>query len=293
MPTLPGMPALPSLPARYCTLGEADHEGRVTSPDGDHPRSTLRAGVDRAVADPRETPWTLGRRSQEDLPAARHSDARPRLLGEGRARQDRQGVPLPPAPARTPDVVVVGTWKVEEANDLRHANIVDLWLDREHAPAFQIVPPTAGVWRHPLSLKTEMVLRKTKPVGGGWLVAPPGCLAVRVSPAVLPRALAIMDAVVTACEARGWPVTTEFRMPRRLGWNGTFWFPGSTWLAALPQQPKTLTGVGLLKNHVWFSIREVSRVGPPTPEEIRAYHRQFRWGGRPAAATGTKRRLAL
>lgn len=189
-------------------------------------------------------------------------------------------LPLPSLPARRSDVVVIRTRDGEAAQDVRPAGLVDQWLDREHLPEFQIAPPTAGCWRHPLALQTEKTLRKTKP-DGGWLVAPPGCLAVRVSPAMLPRALAIMDAVVTACEGRGWSVTTEFKMPRRLGWNGTFWYPGSTWLSSLPQQPKTLTGVGLLKNHVWFSIREVSRMGPPTPEEIRAHHREFPRGGDP------------
>jgi len=189
-------------------------------------------------------------------------------------------VPLPPAPLRTSEIVLTTAREEEAPLAVRGDSLVDRWLAREHLPEFQIAAPTAGMWRHPLSLQTEKALRRTKPQGG-WLVSPPGCLAVRVSAAMLPRALAIMDAVVTACEARGWSVTTEFHMPRRLGWNGNFWYPGSTWLSTLPEQPKTLTGVGLLKNHVWFSIREVSRMGPPTPDEVRAHHRQYPWGGNP------------
>jgi hypothetical protein len=188
---------------------------------------------------------------------------------------------LPPAPRGTPAVLSIRAREEEEAPDVRRACVVEQWLDRENLPAFQIAAPLPGNWRHPLSIASEKALRQAKPHTGGWLVAPPGCLAVRVSPAMLPRALAIMDAVVTACEARGWPVTTEFQMPRRLGWNGTFWYPGRAWVTTLPPQPRALTGVGLLKNHVWFSIREVSRMGPPSPEEIRAHHREFPWGGDP------------
>ena len=179
---------------------------------------------------------------------------------------------MPPAPRGTPAVLSIRTREEQKASDVRRACVVEQWIDRENLPEFQIAAPPPSNWRHALSIATEKSLRKAKPHTGGWLVAPPGCLAVRISSAMLPRALAIMDAVVTACEARGWPVTTEFQMPRRLGWNGTFWYPGRAWVTTLPPQPRALTGVGLLQNHVWFSIREVSQMGPPSPEEIRAHH---------------------
>lgn len=195
--------------------------------------------------------------------------------------QDVRKVPLPPAATRKSEVVLTMTAEDVAGRKVARDRPVEQWLARERLPQFQIAAPTPGVWGHPLSIETERALRRTKPQAG-WLVPPPGCLALRVSAALLPRALAIMDAIVAACEARGWPVTTQFQMPRRLGWNDTFWYPGSGWLSTLPQQAKPLTGVGLLKNYVWFSIREISRMGPPTADEIRAHRRKFPWGGTPS-----------
>ena len=156
-----------------------------------------------------------------------------------------------------------------------------MWTARERLPENPISVPAPGEWQHPFTVATEKVLKKAKPDEGGWLIPPPGCLAVRVSPVQLPRALAIMDALITACEARGWSVTTEFRMPRRLSRFGNFWYPGSSWQSRLPEKPGAITGAGLLRNYVWFSIREMSRITPPTEEDIRAHHRKFPYGGDP------------
>ena len=189
-------------------------------------------------------------------------------------------IPLPPAQSK-PKAGVLSFRESEEAKSPRPSGLIEQWLSREQLPAFHVAPRRPGEWRHPMTVATEKVLKKATPDDGGWLVPPPGCLAVRASPAQLPRALAIMDALVAACEVRGWPVTTEFRMPRRSSRFGNFWYPGGNWLSKLPENPRAITGVGLLRNHVWFSIRELSSITPPTEAEKRAHHRKFPWGGDP------------
>ena len=188
--------------------------------------------------------------------------------------------PLPPA-QNTSRAPVLSFRQSEAVAAQKPSGLVEQWIEREQQPAFRVTAPRPGEWKHPMSVATEKALKKAKPDDGGWLVAPPGCLAVWVSPTQLPRALAIMDALISACESRGWPVTTEFKMPRRLSRFGGFWYPGGSWLSKLPENPKAITGVGLLRNHVWFSIRELSSITPPTEAEKRAHHRQFPWGGDP------------
>jgi hypothetical protein len=111
-------------------------------------------------------------------------------------------------------------------------------IEREKIPEYRVASGPPGALRHPLTIATERVLKKTKEAG--WITPPHGCLALRVSKEMLPRALSIIDAVLVACEERGWGVVAAYPTPRR-SMVGTFWYPGMSWVSQMRAEPSPAT----------------------------------------------------
>ena len=110
-------------------------------------------------------------------------------------------------------------------------------------------------------------------------MAPPGCLAVRVSRAQLARALSILDALLTACEARGWTVAAEMPPPSRRPRSDTFWYPSQGhWTSDMPKGRPPETGVITRKPFVSFAVSESGRDAPPTPADIHAWRKMYPYG---------------
>src|SRR2546428_22502 len=106
-----------------------------------------------------------------------------------------------------------------------------------------------GEYRHALVLATAERLKKEK--GDGWLVPPHGYLDVRVSRAQLPRALAILDALLIACEARGWEVAAALPVPKRRTTVGTFLYSATgNWTYEMPKERRAEPGVIIRKQFV-------------------------------------------
>lgn len=150
------------------------------------------------------------------------------------------------------------------------------WVDRELLPENQVAADLSGEPVHLLVRHTAQRLKKEK--SSGWIVPPHGCLSVRVSRGQLPRALAILDALLRACEARGWEVGVEVPLPRRRHSSGNLWHPDHGWLRHMPAERKAETGVLIRGQFVAFSLIESGRQAPPTDSEIKAWRKQFPYG---------------
>lgn len=150
------------------------------------------------------------------------------------------------------------------------------WVQRESLPENQVTADSSGKLVHPLVRDTAQQLNGLK--GGGWLTSPHGYLNLRVSREQLPRALAILDALLRACEARGWQVATEVPLPRRRHSSGNLWHPDHGWLSHMPAERKAETGVLIRGQFVAFSLIESGRQAPPTESEARAWRKQFPYG---------------
>jgi hypothetical protein len=149
-------------------------------------------------------------------------------------------------------------------------------VERELLPENRVAADLSGDLIHPLVCETANRLKKEK--GDDWLVPPHGYLNLRVSREQLPRALAILDALLRACEARGWDVSVEVPLPRRRNNIGTFWHPAHGWMYEMPPERKAETGVLIRRQFVAFSIVESGRQEPPTESDIRAWRKQFPYG---------------
>jgi len=81
----------------------------------------------------------------------------------------------------------------------------------EHLPEHQIHVNDRLTSPHPLVRETLRLLRETQPSEKSvlWPDLAKGCLDVSVSPASLSRAMRIMDALIKALGARGYPVTAD------------------------------------------------------------------------------------
>lgn len=186
-------------------------------------------------------------------------------------------VPLPPGLPGTSDIVI----KHREASDRKSspkAALLAAWLDRERTPDFRVTVESKASSRHPLVVDAEQQLRRTAPDNDGWVVPPPGSLNVRVSEALRPRALAVLDALLLAIQKRGWTVHTEHPPVRRRPTETPEWYPGTGWCSRPPEKREAETGVRILGQMVWFSIVELPKAVPPTEAEIRAHRRRFPYG---------------
>lgn len=133
------------------------------------------------------------------------------LPGLGYWAKKRHGkrVHQPPLPAAPPDTdieVKISPYhsapadkaQVEEAAPLLDAE----YLDQNEVHVAEVLQEP-----HPLVKAAQKLLRKSKPDDRGLLQPPPEpCLQILVSKAQLERALRIMDALVKACDARGFKV---------------------------------------------------------------------------------------
>ncbi len=183
-------------------------------------------------------------------------------------------IPLPPAKTASRDPVLVYRPRAEERVGHKQG-LLAAWIARDQALECRVTVSSGGPLRHRLTTATEPQLRASAPDAQGWIVPPHGSLAVRVSHEQRARALDIMDALLTACEARGWSVHTEPIPARRPRPATPEWYPGSAWLTRAPEKREAETGVRIVGQMVWFSVVELSTMVAPTEVEIRAYRRQF------------------
>lgn len=178
---------------------------------------------------------------------------------------------LPPKAGGEPDVIVI-------ESEQRHlqVDVDDQWLTDEQSAERRVqVEPSAEV--HPLLRAFSTQIAKEK--GEDWLIPPHGFLDIRVSRALLPRAIPIMNALILASEKRGWPISTEMPTPKRRWSIGTFWYPPTqTWVHSRPQDRKAETGSIIRNEFVAFSLVEDGGYAPPTPSEIKAWRRQYPYG---------------
>lgn len=150
------------------------------------------------------------------------------------------------------------------------------WVHRESLPENQVRPDFSGELLHPLVRDTTRRLNKL--TGNAWLVPPHGCLNLRVSREQLPRAAAILDALLRACETRGWQIAVEVPLPRRRHSSGNIWHPDHGWLSHMPTERHAETGVLIRGQFVAFSLTEAGRQAPPTDAEVKAWRKQFPYG---------------
>src|SRR5262245_58291587 len=184
--------------------------------------------------------------------------------------------PLPPAKPEQSNVIVIhGSSEYGPPHVSTEAEAD--WVEREGQPEYRVTANFTDEYRHVLVLATAKRLRKEK--NEGWLVAPHGCLAVRVSRAQLARALSILDALLIACEARGWEVAAAMPPPRRRPRSDTFWYPSQgQWTSDMPKERPAETGMIIRKQFVSFAVTESGRDAPPTPADIRAWRKQYPYG---------------
>ena len=185
-------------------------------------------------------------------------------------------VPLPPAKPEQSDVIVIHGASEYGTPPVSRKAEAD-WVERESQPEYRVTANFTDEYRHALVLATAERLRKEQT--DGWLVPPHGCLDVRVSRAQSARALSILDALLTACETRGWTVASEMPAPSRRPGSDTFWYPSrGHWTAEMPKERPAETGVIVRKQFVSFAVSESGRQAPPTPAEIRAWRKQYPYG---------------
>ena len=115
------------------------------------------------------------------------------------------------------------------------------WIEREQLPENRIQIDVTAANANPLVRATGEQLKRDKKEG--WITPSFGCLDVRVSRAQLPRALAIADALLSACETRDWKGVAEFPMPRQRSTLGTFWHPRAGWTYEMPKERRAEIGV--------------------------------------------------
>jgi hypothetical protein len=183
--------------------------------------------------------------------------------------------PLPPAkPGQSDAIVIYGSSEYGAPHVSTEAEAD--WVERESQPEYRVTANFTDEYRHPLVLATAERLRKEKT--DGWLTAPHGCLAVRVSRAQLARTLSILDALLIACETRGWTVAAEMP-PQRRPRGDTFWYPSQGhWTSDMPKERPAETGVIIRKQFVSFALSESGQQAPPTPADIRAWRKQYPYG---------------
>jgi hypothetical protein len=186
-------------------------------------------------------------------------------------------IPLPPAPTRTPEVVINYREPSDQERSAKAA-LLAAWLAREQTLEFRVTVDLKSRPQQPLVVEAERHLRNATPDNDGWVAPPPGSLNVRVSEAQRPRALAVLDALLLAAEKRGWTVHTKHPPVRRRPTVAPEWYPGAGWYSRPPEKREAETGVRILGQMVWFSVIELSRTVPPTQAEIRAHRRQFPYG---------------
>lgn len=178
---------------------------------------------------------------------------------------------LPPKASGKPDVIVIEP-------EQRHvkANVDGEWLSEEQSDARRVqVEPSAVL--HPLVRTFSARMAKEK--GDDWLIPPHGFLDVRVSRALLVRAIPIMNALILASEERGWVISTEVPTPKRRSSHGSFWYPpAQNWAYSMPTDRKAETGLTIRKEFVAFSLVEDGEYAPPTESEIRAWRKQYPYG---------------
>lgn len=115
---------------------------------------------------------------------------------------------LNPIPEGDPVVLKYHPRPAREPEADRPATAADRQRAFEKRPENQIAVPGRLTDPHPLVARTETSIRSAKPDERG-LARPKarGCLDVAVSPALIDRALLVLDAVVKALDARGYPVS--------------------------------------------------------------------------------------
>jgi hypothetical protein len=126
-------------------------------------------------------------------------------VGEESARKEGQEPPLPPL-ERDYKIHFAGTGQTATAAEQASADVHPL-VAFEQQTANRIDVPADLPTTHPLVLKTERALRRSKREPNGLITAPPGALAIHTSRTLHERALRIMQALANACETRGFPVT--------------------------------------------------------------------------------------
>jgi hypothetical protein len=130
--------------------------------------------------------------------------------------QDRRPT-LDPIPEGDPVVLSYhppsGAESEQEA--VRQTSAADSQRAFEKRPENHIAVPDRLTDPHPLVARTETSIRRAKRDESG-LARPKGrgCLDVAVSPALIDRALRILDAAVKALHARGYPVSAGGEPPR-------------------------------------------------------------------------------
>jgi hypothetical protein len=77
----------------------------------------------------------------------------------------------------------------------------------EQDPANHIPVPPDVIVSHPIVLRTARLLRRVKREADGMVGPPPGALPIRTSRALHERAFRLWQALLTACEVRGYAVT--------------------------------------------------------------------------------------
>jgi hypothetical protein len=123
---------------------------------------------------------------------------------------------LPPAPERFRDPIVLVKRPPKTEQAAPPSDVAEL-LARERSAEARIQVAQQLRNPHPLVRQASDVLSHAKPDASSGLVRPSlyeRCLDLSVSPATLPRALRIMNALARAAEERRWPVTVEQRKPQ-------------------------------------------------------------------------------
>lgn len=134
------------------------------------------------------------------------------------------------------------------------------------------VPPVVvagGPLQHPLVKETGRHLAKGFPRAE----APRGALRIKVSASLRPRALAIMDALLLACESVGWRVETDRRdhYVRPIA-------RGGVWSEEKPDARNVSTRIVLKGEPIEIGMCERFERRPPTAAEIRKHKRSYPYG---------------
>jgi hypothetical protein len=178
---------------------------------------------------------------------------------------------LPTKTGGEPDVIVIEPERWHLKGD-----VDDQWLSDEQSTERRIKVESSGELH---SLIRALSARLANDKSDDWLIPPHGSLDVRVSRALLPRAISIMNALLVASERRGWAIATQVPIPKRRNSVGTFWYPpAQNWANSMPSDRPAETGVVIRNEFVAFSLVEEGEYAEPTESEIRAWRRQYPYG---------------
>ena len=133
-------------------------------------------------------------------------------------------------------------------------------------------PPIAvpsGSLRHPLVRETTRHLAKGFPRAE----APKDTLRIEVSAQATDRSLRVMDALATACEAKGWSIQVEHK--------AHFGRPiarGGTWTVEKPDARNVSTSIGINRESVEIALVERFTRRAPTAADIRKHKQSYPHG---------------